>query len=96
MAELLETIMLICFGFSWPLNAYKAFKMRTAVGVSWQFMTLVTLGYFAGIGAKLVSGNINYVLVFYLINQVCIFVNWGIYFRNRRLDAGGAREEICD
>ncbi|NTU88937.1 MAG: hypothetical protein HGA54_03390, partial [Actinobacteria bacterium] len=68
MAELLETIMLICFGFSWPMNAYKAFKARTALGVSWQFLTLITLGYFAGIAAKLVSGNINYVLAVYLIN----------------------------
>ena len=36
MAEALEAIMLICFGLSWPMNAYKNFKARTAAGTSWQ------------------------------------------------------------
>ena len=55
MAEALEAIMLICFGLSWPMNAYKNFKARTAAGTSWQFILLITLGYFAGIAAKFVS-----------------------------------------
>ena len=46
MAEALEAIMLICFGLSWPMNAYKNFKARTAAGTSWQFILLITLGYF--------------------------------------------------
>ena len=49
MAEALEAIMLICFGLSWPMNAYKNFKARTAAGTSWQLILLITLGYFAGI-----------------------------------------------
>ena len=49
MAELLEAVMLICFGLSWPLNAYKNYKAGTAVGTSWQFIALITAGYFAGI-----------------------------------------------
>ena len=48
MAELLEAIMLICFGLSWPLNAYKNYRAGTAVGTSWQFIALITAGYFAG------------------------------------------------
>lgn len=87
MAEILEAIMLVCFGLSWPLNAYKAFRAETAAGTSWQFIGLITLGYFAGIAAKFVSGNINWVLAVYIINVVCIAVNWVVYFRNRRLDA---------
>ena len=46
MAELLEAIMLICFGLSWPLNAYKNYRAGTAVGTSWQFIALITAGYF--------------------------------------------------
>lgn len=92
MAEILEAIMLICFGLSWPMNAYKNFKARTAAGTSWQFILLITLGYVAGIAAKFVSGTINWVLVVYFINVVCIGVNWAVYFRNRKLDA--ARDVI--
>lgn len=87
MAELLEAIMLICFGLSWPMNAYKNYKARTAAGTSWQFIALITLGYFAGIAAKFVSGTLNWVLIVYFINVICIAVNWAVYFRNRKLDA---------
>ena len=87
MAELLEAVMLICFGLSWPLNAYKNYKAGTAVGTSWQFIALITAGYFAGIAAKFVSGNLNWVLAVYFINVICIAANWLVYFRNRRLDA---------
>ena len=79
--------MLICFGLSWPMNAYKNYKARTAAGTSWQFILLITLGYFAGIAAKFVSGTINWVLIVYFINVVCIAVNWAVYFRNCKLDA---------
>lgn len=89
MAEFLEAAMLICFGLSWPLNAYKGYRARTAVGTSWQFIALITAGYFAGIAAKLVSGNVSWVLVVYLVNVVCLGINWLVYFRNRRLDAMG-------
>lgn len=87
MAELLEAAMLVCFGLSWPLNAYKNYKAGTAAGASWQFIALITAGYFAGIAAKFVSGTVNWVLAVYLINLVCIGANWAVYFRNRRLDA---------
>lgn len=78
--------MLVCFGLSWPLNAYKAFKAETAAGTSWQFLTLITVGYLAGIAAKFISGSITWVLVVYFINLVCLGVNWAVYFRNRTLD----------
>lgn len=87
MAEILEALMLVCFGLSWPMNAYESFQARTAVGTSWQFILLITLGYAAGITAKLVSGNVNWVLAVYLVNVACIGVNWAVYFRNRQLDA---------
>ena len=84
MAELLEAAMLVCFGLSWPLNAYKNYKAGTAAGSSWQFIALITAGYVAGIAAKFVSGSVNWVLAVYLLNIACIGVNWFVYFRNRR------------
>lgn len=85
-AQILEAIMLVCFGLSWPLNAYKSYKAQTAAGSSWQFIGLITLGYFAGIAAKFVAGQVNWVLVVYFLNLVFLGANWWVYFRNVRLD----------
>ncbi len=87
LAYVLEAGMLICFGLSWPLNAYKSYKAGTAKGASWQFIALISLGYISGIAAKFVSGSITWVLWVYLFNVVCVAANWCVYFRNRRLDA---------
>ena len=86
MASLLEAIMLICFGLSWPLNAYKSYKARTAAGTSWQFIGLITIGYLAGIAAKFAGGGINWVLAVYFLNLAALGANWLVYFRNVRLD----------
>lgn len=87
MAEILEATMLVCFGLSWPMNAYRSYLAKTAKGTSWQFMALITFGYLAGIAAKVVSGNLNWVFAVYLVNIVCVGVNWLVYLRNRRIDA---------
>lgn len=87
MAEVLEAVMLICFGLSWPINAWKSYKARTAAGTSWQFLGLITLGYVAGISAKFVGNTINWVLIVYFLNLIALGVNWAIYARNLRIDA---------
>lgn len=78
--------MLICFGFSWPLNVIKAIRARSAKNMSLPFILLIITGYIAGISAKLMTGQINYVLAAYFINLAIVMVNLGVYFRNRRLD----------
>ena len=35
---------------------------------------------------KFVTGNVNYVLIMYLINFVMVTADIALYFRNRRLD----------
>lgn len=92
-AQILEAAMLICFGLSWPLNAYKGYKARTAAGTSWQFIALITIGYLAGIAAKFASGQMSWVLAVYFLNLVFLAVNWWVYFRNVALDR--ARSEDC-
>ena len=87
MAEVLEAAMLVCFGLSWPINAYKSFIAETAAGSSWQFIALITAGYLAGIAAKFASGTVNWVLAVYFVNLACVGVNWAVYVRNRKLDA---------
>lgn len=87
MALVLEALMLICFGLSWPINAKKAWDARTAKATSPAFLALITTGYVAGIAAKFASGNINWVLGVYLLNLAALVVNILIYIRNVRLDA---------
>ena len=36
MGSILETVMLVCFGISWPLNVIKAYRARTAKVISGQ------------------------------------------------------------
>lgn len=85
-APILETIMLVCFGFSWPMNLIKAYKAKTAKSTSLPFILLIIAGYIAGICAKFAMGNLNYVLIAYLINLAIVFLNLIVYFKNLALD----------
>lgn len=87
MASILEATMLLCFGLSWPINALNAWRARTAKATSPAFLALITFGYVAGIAAKFVGHNVNWVLGVYLFNLVALVINDLIYVRNRRLDA---------
>lgn len=87
MSEILETIMLICFGMSWPISVIKNIRARSAKGMSLGFILLITAGYAAGITAKIINGSINYVLIVYVLNIAIVLVNLAVYFRNRSLDA---------
>ena len=86
MGSILETVMLVCFGFSWPLNVIKAYKAKTAKGTSLPFILLIITGYIAGISAKLITGQINYVLIAYIFNLAIVSLNVIVYFRNALLD----------
>jgi len=86
MGSLFETLMLVCFGLSWPINMMKAYKARTAKGTSLPFLLLIITGYIGGIAAKIISGSINYVLIVYLINLAIVLLNLAVYFRNVSLD----------
>jgi len=86
MSEILETLMLVCFGISWPLTVYKSYKTGTAKGMSKPFILLIICGYIAGITAKIINDKINYVLVAYIINLMIVSVDLAVYYRNRHLD----------
>ncbi len=86
MQNILETVMLICFGLSWPINLVKNIKAKTAKSTSLPFYLLITVGYIAGIAAKFIGGNINYVLIAYFINILFVLLNIIVYFRNKSLD----------
>ena len=86
LAHVFECCMLICFGFSWPLNVIKAYKARTTKGTSLAFIVLIITGYVAGITAKIINHQMNYVLAVYFMNLAIVFGNVLVYIRNKSLD----------
>lgn len=86
MGSVLETVMLVCFGMSWPLNVIKAWRSKTAKGTSVTFILLIITGYIAGIGAKLYIHQFNYVLIAYGFNLIIVLLDLAVYFRNAALD----------
>ena len=93
MAEILEIIMIVSFGISWPMNVIKSYKARTAKGKSLAFLLLILLGYVAGITSKFVNEAYMasfsqkwYVLVFYILNFVMVSADLCMYIRNYKLD----------
>ena len=86
-AELFEIIMIVCFGFSWPMNVIKSYRARTTKGKSLPFLLLIITGYVFGIIGKLIGGSFKwYVLFFYVLNLAMVSVDLGLYVRNYRLD----------
>ena len=93
MPEILEIVMILCFGASWPFNVVKSYRARTAKGKSLLFLILIEVGYVAGIAAKLANpaymaafGEKWYVLFFYVLNFTMVAVDVALYARNKRLD----------
>ena len=91
--EILEIIMIVSFGASWPLNVLKSYKARTTKGKSLAFLFLIFFGYIAGITSKLVNeaymANIGekwYVLFFYVLNFLMVGADLLMYVRNLKLD----------
>ena len=98
MPEILEVIMIISFGVSWPLNVIKSYKARTAKGKSIGFLCLIIFGYIAGITSKFINpafmADISqkwYVLFFYFLNLFMVSLDLIIYFRNKKLDKESAK-----
>ena len=87
LAELFEIIMIVCFGFSWPMNVIKSYRSRTTKGKSLPFLLLIITGYVFGIIGKLIGGSFKwYVLFFYVLNLAMVSVDLALYVRNYRLD----------
>ena len=90
---ILEAGMMVAFGFSWPMNVIKSYKVRTTKGKSLAFLILILLGYIVGITAKFINpeymaniGKLWYVVTIYIINFVMVFTDLMLYIRNYKLD----------
>jgi hypothetical protein len=101
-ANILETLMVLCFGLSWPLNIRKAWKARSTKGISVLFYFLIWIGYVFAIIGKCITihHHVNivgtashwmevvswYVMLFYILNLCIVTCGIIIYFRNARLE----------
>ena len=92
-SEILETVMIVSFGASWPFNVIRSYKARTAKGKSLSFLCLILFGYAAGINGKLLRPDLTawlaeswYVLFFYVLNFIMVATDLVLYFRNKALD----------
>lgn len=94
MVDLLEALMIFCFGLSWPISIRKSYISRTAKGKSLFFEFFIWLGYIFGITRKIIlyingyDGSWLFYLggVFYVLNIIEITIDMALYFRNTRLD----------
>lgn len=102
-ASIMEMLMVVCFGLSWPFNIIKAWKAKTAKGTSVLFYFFIWIGYiFAMIGkCILIAHNAPapwyqtvkwYVMFFYVLNTVMVSAGILIYFRNKALDKWAERK----
>ncbi len=102
-ASIMEMLMVVCFGVSWPLNIAKAWKARTAKGTSVLFYYFIWIGYvFAIIGKFILIAYYApqhwyvtvkwYVMLFYIVNTLMVTCGILIYYRNRALDKWAERK----
>lgn len=87
MSEILEIIMVVSFGISWPLNVIKSYQARSTKGKSLWFLMLIFFGYICGIASKLTADSYKwYVLFFYVLNFIMVGIDLLLYWRNYRLE----------
>ncbi len=83
MVTILESVMLICFGISWPVSVYKSWTSKSTKGKSLIFIFAIIIGYIAGITGKILGGQLNYVLALYILNLTFVSVDLALYFVNK-------------
>ena len=98
MTDLLEALMILCFGLSWPISIRKSWISRTAKGKSLFFEFFIWIGYVFGIVRKVMLYNaanaagtqLEWLFylgwIFYILNIVEITIDMLLYFRNKKLD----------
>ena len=90
MTDLLEALMIFCFGLSWPISIRKSWTSRTAKGKSLFFEIFLLIA--AGQG----DGFLFYLSwFFYILNFVEISIDVALYFRNVKLDKARDAEQAA-
>ncbi len=74
-----ETIMLICFGISWPVSIAKSLRTKNVIGKSPLFMGFIATGYVAGVVHKYYS-DWDWVVALYVLNLILVLTDMTLYF----------------
>lgn len=82
--SIFEAIMLICFGASWPFAVFKTYSTKSVKGKSRLFLTLIILGYIAGMVNKILN-SMDIVFWLYVINLLLVCTDFVLclIYRNR-------------
>lgn len=81
--SIFEAIMLICFGASWPAAVYKTYKTKNVEGKSLLFLSLILIGYIAGMTHKVLN-SYDFVFWLYVLNFVLVFCDFVLYFKYKK------------
>lgn len=85
-AEILETLMILSFGISWPINLAKAWRSRSTGGKSIMFDYFIGTGYVCGILSKVISRTFNLAFWFYFPNLIMVTLDIILYYRNKKYE----------
>lgn len=84
MSTIFESLMILCFGISWPISVMKMLKTKSIEGKSVVFSFFIWFGYCFGILGKVLSHSLNYSLFFYLMNFCVVSFDIFLYFRIKK------------
>lgn len=94
LASLLETIMIVSFGISWPLSIVRSVRSRSTKGKSLMFSCFILLGYICGIASKFITHTFNLAFWFYFPNVIMVAADICLYFRNKRIEKSEEEELV--
>lgn len=78
-----ESIMLLCFGASWPFAILRTWRAKSAKGKSFIFLGLLILGYTCGMASKLYDPTLSKVFYLYLMNLILVSIDLSLAVRYR-------------
>jgi hypothetical protein len=84
--SIFETIMLVCFGASWPLSIRKTLRTKSVEGKSRSFMLVVGMGYVSGIVHKVLY-SFDWVTALYALNLVMVATDCALCWRFKKAPA---------
>lgn len=90
-ASVFETLMIISFGISWPVNVSKAVRSRSTKGKSIMFDYFILAGYICGLISKFMTHTFNLAFWFYFPNIIMVITDIIVYYRNRKLEAAAGK-----
>jgi len=93
-AQVLEGVMLLCFGVSWPVAILKTWRAKRVEGKSGLFLVLILAGYLAGLVSKFVRAaqdgvRPEAVTALYGLNALLVAVDLTLFLRYRTKAADG-------